>query len=53
MTVYGLRVVVQGIYHAFIAAGQNLLIVDPPQSGAAQTLEYTSGELRAIIHRQR
>lgn len=53
VTVYGVRVVVQGIYHAFIAAGQNLLIVDPPQSGAAQTLEYTSGELRAIIHRQR
>jgi len=53
VTVYGLRLVVQGIYHPATVSSQNLLVLDPNEGGAGQTFKYTSGEMRALVHKQR
>jgi hypothetical protein len=50
-TIYGIRVVLAGLYHPFNNGGNNYLTVDPNQGGAGQTLEYTGGGLGAVVHR--
>jgi len=50
-TIYGIRVVLAGLFHPYNTGGTNYLTVDPNQGGAGQTLEYTGGGLSAIVHR--
>lgn len=50
-TVYGLRVVAHGIYHAGFAAASNKLELFTAVAGASQKLELTIGQLSAIHQR--
>jgi hypothetical protein len=50
-TIYGLRVVVTGIYHAAAALSQNRLELFTAVGGASQKLELTTGQLSAIHQR--
>lgn len=51
VTIYGIRVVLAGLFHPYKTGGSNYLTVDPAQGGANQTLEYTGGGLGAVVHR--
>ena len=50
-TVYGIRVVIHGIYMAGQTASENYLVVDSAVGGASQYLEYSAGQLSAIHQR--
>jgi hypothetical protein len=51
ITVYGIRLVIHGIYHPAQTATENYLVVDTAVGGANQYLEYDGGELVAIHQR--
>lgn len=51
MTIYGLRVVVTGIYHAAATVSRNRLELFTAVGGASQKLELTTGQLSAIHQR--
>jgi len=51
VTVYGIRVVVHGIYHPANGSGNNYLLVDDTVGGANQKLQYSAGFLTAIWQR--
>jgi len=50
-TIYGLRVVAHGIYHAGFSAASNKLELFTAVAGASQKLELTVGQLSAIHQR--
>ena len=52
VTVYGLRIVAHGIYHASHNGTGNFLKLDTAVGGATQKLELTSGQLSAIHMRR-
>lgn len=51
LTIYGLRLVVHGIYHPAQTATENYFVVDPNVGGVDQYLEYDGGTLIAIHQR--
>jgi hypothetical protein len=51
VTVYGIRVVIHGIYCAAQTASDNYLIVDSAVGGANQYLQYSAGQLSALHQR--
>lgn len=50
-TIYGLRIVATGIYHAAFTGSGNRLELDTGVGGVGQTLELSSGQLSAIHQR--
>lgn len=50
-TIYGLRIVATGIYHAGFNGSSNRLELDTGVGGVGQTLELSSGQLSAIHQR--
>ncbi len=53
VTIYGIRVVIAGIAHAFSIGSANLYAWDANVGGADQYLEYTGGGITAIQHRMK
>jgi hypothetical protein len=51
VTVYGIRVVIHGIYVAAQSPSTNYLVVDSAVGGATQYLEYGAGQLSALHQR--
>lgn len=51
LTVYGLRLIIHGIYHPGQTATENYLILDTGVGGASQVLQYDGGTLTAIHQR--
>jgi len=51
ITVYGLRLVIHGIYHPGQTATENYLLLDTVVGGVAQILKYDGGTLTAIQQR--
>jgi hypothetical protein len=51
ITIYGLRLVIHGIYHAAQTATENYLVVDTTVGGAGIVLEYDGGNITAIHQR--
>lgn len=50
VTVWGLRVVLAGLAHAYHIGDNNYFVWDPAVGDAAITLQYTSGNLMALHH---
>jgi hypothetical protein len=48
LTIYGLRLVIHGIYHPAQTATENYLVVDPGVGAVTQVLQYDGGTLTAI-----
>ncbi len=53
VTVYGLRMVVSGIYHPDFSTSFNQLKLDHVVAGAGQTLELSQGQIMALHQRMR
>ncbi len=51
ITVYGVRLVIHGIYHPAQTATENYLVVDTAVDGANQFIEYDGGTLVAVHQR--
>jgi hypothetical protein len=51
VTVYGIRVVIHGIYHPAQSTTENYLLVDDTVGGAGQKLDYSGGFLTALWQR--
>jgi len=51
ITVYGLRLVIHGVYHSGQTATDNYLVLDVNVGGAGQVLRYDGGTLTAIHQR--
>jgi hypothetical protein len=49
--IYGLRLVIRGIYHSYHVSSTNYMLLNTPAGGANQTLEYSGGKMTAIHHR--